>query len=314
MSEQISNKAPTWDDFCLPFQIEGADVKGQATRLGPVVDHVLSRHDYPEPVARLTGEALILAVLLGVSLKFDGKLSIQIKSDGPVSLLVADYFTPGILRAYAQFDEEKVAEAEKGDGSDVEKMLGEGHFAMIIDQGQDTEQYQGFVPLEGASLAEFAQTYFMQSEQLATSFEVAVAQSFEKHSQAEGGYTWRAGGIMLQHLPSSDAGKKVEPEETPAEIWNRVNILLNTTETHELTDPALSAEELLYRLFHEDGVRVYDARNLDAGCACDEEKVRVMLSNFPKEDLEEILQDGEVVVTCEFCSAEYSFTPDDLAG
>jgi molecular chaperone Hsp33 len=299
----------TNSDTCLPFEVEGADVRGQAVRLHTAVDEVLNKHDYPGPVSVLLGEMLCLAVMLGASLKFEGRLSLQTKSDGPVSMLVADFSSPGSLRAYARFDPERVAKAlEENSGKKltVNELLGKGQFTLVIDQGADTEIYQGIVALEGDSISQCAETYFKQSEQIATSIKVAVSEVIDPRGQS-----WSAGGIMIQHLPKPDEGR-VEREETPAEIWNRVSMLLATTQDHELTDPSLSSEQLLFRLFHEDGIRVFGHKPVQAGCSCGEKKVEAMLKGFGTDDIDHMVVDGVIEVTCEFCNSQYSFNPEDL--
>ena len=297
-------------DTCLPFEVEGADVRGQTVRLQASIDEVLKKHGYPGPVSVMVGEMLCLAVMLGSSLKFDGRLSLQTRSDGPVSMLVADFFTPGTVRAYARFDEAEVDRALKAaDGAklSVNKLLGRGQFSIVIDQGPDTEPYQGIVALEGQNISECAETYFRQSEQIASSIKVAVSEVF-----GSSGQSWTSGGIMIQHLPKPGEGK-VEREETPAQIWERINMLQATTEDHELTDPSLSAEELLYRLFHEDGVRVYDHKDIAAGCTCSNEKVEGVLKGFDPVELDSMVKDdGLIDVTCEFCNTSYVFTPEGL--
>lgn len=309
MSAELSTDETT--DGCLPFEIEGADVRGQAVRLHRSINQVLKQHDYPAPVSIFVGEILSLAVMLGVSLKFNGRLSLQTRSDGPISMVVADFFAPGTVRAYARFDETKVAaavEAAEGKRLTVPELLGKGQFTVVIDQGADTEIYQGIVALEGDDITQCAATYFQQSEQIATSFKVAVSEVFTQEGQS-----WTAGALMIQHLPKSGEGK-VAREDTPAEIWNRVNILMATTEDHELTDPSLSSEELLYRLFHEDGVRAFEATDVVPGCTCGEEKVRTVLSGFAAAERDEMVVDGVIEVTCEFCNSLYDFKPDEFGG
>ena len=299
-------------DICLPFEVEGADVRGQTVRLQSSIDDVLKKHNYPTPVSVMVGEMLSLAVMLGSSLKFEGRLSLQTRSDGAVNMLVADFFTPGSVRAYARFDEAKLEEEVKAaDGKklSVNEILGKGQFSLVIDQGPDTEPYQGIVALEGQNISECAETYFKQSEQIASSIKVAVSEVF-----GQDGQSWSAGGIMIQHLPKPGEGK-VEREESPAEIWSRVNVLQATTEDHELTDPSLSAEELLFRLFHEDGVRVFDHRGIEAGCTCSNDKVENVLRGFDAKELDDMVKDdGLIDVTCEFCNASYVFSPEGLAG
>jgi molecular chaperone Hsp33 len=296
-------------DLCLPFEIEGADVRGQAVRLHGSIDQVLKQHQYPAPVSVFVGEILALTVMLGVSLKFDGRLSLQTKSDGPVSMVVADFFAPGMVRAYARFDEDKVkavTEAAKGERFSVPLLLGKGQFTMVIDQGADMELYQSIVSLEGDTVAECTRTCFQQSDQIATSFKVAVSEVFTSEGQS-----WSAGAIMIQHLPKPGEGKK-ESGDTPEEIWNRVNILMATTQDHELTDPSLSSEDLLFRLFNEDGVRAFEPSTIGPGCTCGEEKVRGVLNGFDPAERADMAVDGKIEVTCEFCNAVYGFDPDEF--
>lgn len=296
-------------DRCLPFEIEDADVRGQAVRLHRSIDQVLKQHEYPAAVSIFVGEILSVAVMLGVSLKFNGRLSLQTKSDGPVSMVVADFFAPGMVRAYARFDEAKVAEAveaAQGNRLTVPELLGKGQFMMVIDQGADTEIYQGIVALEGDSITQCAETYFLQSEQIATSVKVAVSEVFTGEGQS-----WTAGAIMIQHLPKAGEGKK-EREDTPAEIWNRINILMGTAKDHELTDPSLSSEELLYRLFNEDGVRAFEGTDVEPGCTCGEKKVRGVLNGFDPAERDHMVVDGKIAVTCEFCNSTYDFDPGEL--
>jgi molecular chaperone Hsp33 len=294
------------DDLVLPFQAEQADVLGRLVKLGPTVNTILSRHAYPEPVSRLLGEAVALTAMLGASLKSEGKLILQATTDGPVDLLVADYQTPGELRGYARFDAERVAELE---GEDDALLLGEGHLAMTIDRGVDTERYQGVVPLEGESLTEAADTYFRQSEQLPTLIRLAVARHYRAGENGEGAWTWRAGGLLVQKLTRE--GGVSSPKEFE-EDWTRAKMLAETVEDHELLDPMLPPERLLYRLFHEEQVRVYRAIPLETYCSCSRERVEELLARFSPEDLADMVVDGEVWVTCEFCNACYRFDPADF--
>lgn len=296
------------DDLVLPFQAEEADVLGRLVKLGPAVDAILSRHDYPEPVSRLLAEAVALTALLGASLKSDGKLILQTTTDGPVDLLVADYLVPGSLRGYARFNAEQVAELEAEDDA---ALLGKGHLAMTIDRGVDSERYQGVVPLEGSSLTDAADTYFSQSEQLPTFIRLAVARHFLAGENGESTWTWRAGGLLVQKLTRE--GGVVSPKEFE-EDWTRAKSLAETVEDHELLDPLLPPDRLLYRLFHEEQVRVYRAIPLGTYCSCSRERVEDMLERFSPQDLADMVVDGELWVTCEFCNARYNFDPEKFGG
>jgi molecular chaperone Hsp33 len=303
---QVELRIPQ-DDLILPFQAEQADVLGRLVKLGPVVDTILSRHAYPEAVSRLLGEAVALTALLGAALKSEGKFILQASTDGPVDLLVADYQVPGELRGYARFSSEQVAALPQD-----APLLGSGHLAMTIDRGLETERYQGVVPLEGESLTEAADTYFRQSEQLPTFIKLAVAQHYEA-GQGERPWTWRAGGLLVQKL-TKEGGRKAGREAVfTEEDWTRAKTLAETVEDHELLDPMLSPDRLLYRLFHEEQVRAYRAVPLKGYCSCSKERVEELLQRFSAEDLADMVVEGEVCVTCEFCNRRYRFDPAAFA-
>lgn len=320
----------TQDDLILPFQIEGMDVRGRVARLGPVVDTVLKQHDYPGPVSQLLGEALVLAAMLGSALKFEGTFTLQTKGDGPVRLLVADYVSPGEVRGYASFDRDAVAAADEAQRYSVSSMLGEGYLAMTIDQGPDTERYQGIVALTGDTLVDCAEAYFRQSEQIATTIRLAVGRIVLREPGGDRQESWRAGGIMVQHLPDAGAAMRTERRWDDdawgdsgsdsrsgqgGDSWNRARLLLETVEADELTDPTISPERLLYRLYHEDGVRAFSPRDIAFGCRCSRERVEAVLLQYPRETLEEMIEEdsGRIVARCQFCDSEYAFEVDVLA-
>ena len=294
------------DDLILPFQADQADVVGRLVKLGPTVDTILSRHDYPEAVSQLLGEAVALTALLGAALKFEGKFILQASTDGPVDLLVADYQVPGGLRGYARFSPERLA-ALPPDG----RLLGDGHLAMTIDRGLETERYQGVVPLEGESLTEAADTYFRQSEQLPTFIKLAVARHYRAGTAGARPWTWRAGGLLVQKLTRE--GGRASASEFEEEDWTRARALAETVEDHELLDPLLPPDRLLYRLFHEEQVRAYRAIPLESYCSCSRERVEELLRRFSAEDLADMVVGGEVWVTCKFCNSRYQFDPASFA-
>ena len=304
---QIELRLPE-DDLILPFQAEQADVSGRLVKLGPVVDTILSRHDYPEAVSQLLGEAVALTALLGAALKFEGKFILQASTDGPVDLLVADYQVPGGLRGYARFAPEQV-EALPPDG----RLLGDGHLAMTIDRGLDTERYQGVVPLEGDSLTEAADTYFRQSEQLPTFIRLAVARHYRPGASGDRPWTWRAGGLLVQKLTREGGHGPAREAAFAEEDWTRARALAETVEDHELLDPLLPPDRLLYRLFHEEQVRAFRAVPLESYCSCSRGRVEDLLKQFTAEDLADMVVDGEVWVTCEFCNSRYHFDPAQFA-
>jgi len=304
---QIELRLPE-DDLILPFQAEHAEVSGRLVKLGPTVDTILSRHAYPEAVSQLLGEAVALTALLGAALKFEGKFILQASTDGPVDLLVADYQVPGGLRGYARFSPERLA-ALPPDG----RLLGDGHLAMTIDRGLETERYQGVVPLEGDNLTEAADTYFRQSEQLPTLIKLAVARHYRAGKAGGRPWTWRAGGLLVQKL-TREGGRSVGREAAFAEEdWTRAKALAETVEDHELLDPMLPPDRLLYRLFHEEQVRAYRAVPLESYCSCSKARVEELLRRFSAEDLADMVVDGEVWVTCEFCNSRYRFNPASFA-
>jgi len=304
---QIELRLPE-DDLILPFQAEHAEVSGRLVKLGPTVDTILSRHAYPEAVSQLLGEAVALTALLGAALKFEGKFILQASTDGPVDLLVADYQVPGGLRGYARFSPERLA-ALPPDG----RLLGDGHLAMTIDRGLETERYQGVVPLEGDSLTEAADTYFRQSEQLPTLIKLAVARHYRAGKAGGRPWTWRAGGLLVQKL-TREGGRSVGREAAFAEEdWTRAKALAETVEDHELLDPMLPPDRLLYRLFHEEQVRAFRAIPLESYCSCSKARVEELLRRFSAEDLADMVVDGEVWVTCEFCNSRYRFNPASFA-
>ena len=312
------------DDHVVPFQIEGLDARGRAVQLGGMLDTILGRHDYPEPVARLLAETIVLTVLLGTSLKFEGKLIVQTQTDGPVDLLVADFASPDSVRAYARFDEKAVAEAVAANRLEPQDLLGKGILAFTIDQGPYMQRYQGIVELDGASLEEIATGYFRQSEQIPTKVRLGVAELYER---AEGGaeHHWRAGGLVVQFLPEApermrqgdlpggDVPEGADlPEFDEDDLWTETKMLVDTIDTDELTDPQVGSERLLYRLFHERGVRVFDPVPVLDKCSCSREKIKAVLDNFSAEEIEESTEDGRIAVTCEFCSTEYEFLPSEV--
>lgn len=292
------------DDFVQTFQIEGMNVRGRIVRLGAVADRVLQAHGYPDAVSALTGEALAIAAMLGASLKFDGVLTLQTRGAGPLRMLVADFSTPGVVRACASYD--KDAELPTGFGA----LHGEGSFALTIDQGAEMERYQGIVPLSSESLAASALEYFRQSEQIPTAMRVAAAPLVVREADGKLRRHWRAGGIMIQNMAAL-GGNPTAVSGDPDEDFLRAETLMTTTEDHELLDPQLDAPRLLYRLFHEDGVRVFPPAPLTFGCRCSRERVGSVLAQYPREELNDLLVDGHIVATCEFCSEQYKFTPEE---
>jgi molecular chaperone Hsp33 len=292
------------DDFVQTFQIEGMNVRGRIVRLGAVADRVLQAHGYPDGVSALTGQALAIAAMLGASLKFDGVLTLQTRGGGPLRMLVADFTTPGTVRACAAFDKDANLPPE------FAAMHGDGSFALTVDQGADMERYQGIVPLASDGLVASALEYFRQSEQIPTAMKAVAAPLMLREADGKLRRHWRAGGIMIQNMAVL-GGNPVAMSGDPDEDFRRAETLMMTTEDHELLDPQLAAERLLYRLFHEDGVRVFPHQELIFGCRCSRERVGRVLAQYPAEELADLLVEGEIVATCEFCSTDYRFQPDE---
>jgi len=311
------------DDHVVPFEVEALDVRGRAVQVGPMLDQILERHAYPEPVSRLLAEVVVLTILLGSSLKFDGKFIVQTRSDGPVDMLVADFSTPGSVRAYARFDEERLKKAVDSGEASPEALLGRGVLALTIDQGPYMQRYQGIVQLDGSTLEDVARTYFRQSEQIPTEVRLGVARMIMPGESGEG--RWRAGGLLIQFLPASPERSRMadlpggdgdtdntgdgHPEDN---AWQEALALLNTVEIDELLDPTVGAERLLYRLFHEQGVRVYEGVDVIDNCSCSREKIKKILDGFTAEEITESTENGVIRVNCEFCSKEYLFDPKEF--
>jgi molecular chaperone Hsp33 len=323
---EIPSRAPAEhadDDTILPFEVAALDLRGRVVRLGPALDDILGRHSYPPPISKLLGEAIVLTVLLGSSLKFDGRFILQTKTDGPVRLIVVDYRTPGKIRACAQFDPALFAESDWANRP-MADLLGRGHLAMTIDQGGDMSRYQGLVALAGGSLEEAAHEYFLRSEQIPTKVRLAVAEELLAGEQGPR-HRWRAGGMLLQFLPKKAErmrGPDLDPGDAPEgaathvvpadEAWVEGQSLIATVEDIELIDPDLSSERLLYRLFHEHGVRVFKSSRVEARCSCSRTTVTNMLKSFSKSDRDDMIQDGVIAVTCEFCDTKYVFAPTEV--
>ena len=305
------------DDLVQPFVIEKSGVRGRLLRLGAPVDTILTRPGYPRPVARLLAEMLALTGVLASTLKYDGVFTLQLKGEGPVRTMVADMTSDGALRGYAGFDPAGLAELEAELGPvadaeeplDVRRWLGKGHMAFTVDQGPNTQRYQGLVELSGPSLADCLLHYFRQSQQINAGILLAAAPP----DSELGGDGWRASALLIERVP--EAGGHRSPSDDLTEIsgedWNRALILTASCTRAELLDPALPPNNLLYRLFHEDGVRVFPPRPLSVGCRCSLDKVENILRSLGRDAIDEYKVEGEVVMTCEFCAQDFRF--DDAA-
>jgi molecular chaperone Hsp33 len=313
-----------WDDTVLPFQLDQSDIRGRVARLDTTLDRILGQHDYPPEVEALVAEMALLTALIGQTIKLRWKLSLQVRGDGPIRLIATDFFAPAEqgapawIRAFASFD---AARLRSGDDSFAQ--IGKGYFAILIDQGHGTTPYQGITPLAGGELKACAETYFAQSEQLPTRFALGYGQSREPGADT----TWRAGGVMLQHMPKSSAPPSAEGgsgeggllaaedlvDGDDGENWRRANLLLDTVEELELVGPRVSPTDLLVRLFHEETPRVFDAQPVTFGCTCSADRVRESLSIYSAKDIGHMTtEEGIVTADCQFCGAHYEFDPRTL--
>ncbi len=310
-----------WDDTVLPFQLDVSDMRGRVARLDGVLEGILKQHDYPPQVEALVAEMALLTALIGQTVKLRWKLSLQVQSKGPVRMIATDYYAPtedgepARIRAYASYDADRLT------GADPFAQIGEGYFAILIDQGKGTAPYQGITPLAGESLRRCAEAYFAQSEQLPTRFKL----NFGKSTEKGGVEHWRAGGVMLQHMPKASpfvaqaegGGEILRPadlmEGEEGENWNRVNILLDSVEELELVGPVVTPTDLLVRLFHEEQPRVFDAQAVRFGCTCSEDRVRQSLSIYSAKDIGRMTTDeGLVTADCQFCGAHYELDPSSV--
>ena len=313
-----------WDDTVLPFQLDRSDIRGRIARLDGVLEKILTQHSYPPLVEALVAEAALLTALIGQTIKLRWKLSLQVRGDGPVRIIATDYYAPAEegaparIRAWASFDADALAK-----GADPFSQIGTGYFAVLIDQGEGTVPYQGLTPIAGTSLSDCAETYFSQSEQLPTRFALSFGRS-QRPGEAE---RWRAGGVMLQHMPKaspfvaseggSGEGGLLRADDLldgdEGDNWTRANLLLDTVEAMELVGPQVAPTDLLVRLFHEEGPRVFDAQSVMFGCSCSEDKVRQSLSIYSAKDIGHMTtDDGIVTADCQFCGAHYEFEPATL--
>ena len=309
------------DNLVLPFAVKELGVRGRVVRLGDVVNDIVHRHAYPMSVSALLAEAIALTAMLGSSLKFDGKFILQASTSGAVSMLVSDFTSPGYVRGYAQFDEKQVQELETSEGLTASDLLGSGHLAMTVDQGHHTDRYQGIVALDGDALGDAAHRYFLNSEQIPTRLHLSSGPLMDRGADKPD--SWRAGAIMVQHLPddggisamagsSGDAPDGSDDEVIEDDNWVKARMLLDTVEDHEILDPTLAPEQLLYRLFHEDGAVVFPTIDVADQCSCDRQRIETVLRSFSDQERSDITENGQISVTCEFCSNAYTFKADEF--
>lgn len=320
----MSGSKIAWDDTVLPFQLDRSDIRGRVVRLDGVLEQVLKQHNYPPQIEALVAEMALLTALMGQSIKLRWKLSLQVRGKGPARLIATDYYgptedgEPARIRAYASYDDERLDPS-----ASAFSQIGEGYFAVMLDQGQGMVPYQGFTPIAGGSLSACAETYFAQSEQLPTRFALTFGKSQEPGRESH----WRGGGVMLQHMPKVGEGVAAEFGSgeggllshvdilagDEADNWTRANLLLDTVEELELIGPQVSPTDLLIRLFHEEGPRVFDTQPVRFGCSCSEDKVRQTMSIYSQKDISKMVApNGMVTADCQFCGAHYELEPSTL--
>ena len=287
------------DDAIQPFNLGRLHLGGRLVRLGPALDRILSQHDYPEAISRVLGELITITVVLGAGLKFEGRMTAETRGDGPVHLLVADYTSGGDVRAYAGFDRQRL-----GSGvSQLSGLVGKGILVMTVDQGSKSDIYQSVVELDGLDLADCMRGFFRQSDQIDTALEVAV--------KRQAG-CWRSGAIALQRIAELGPGDEPVSLAEREDAWNTTTVLLSSVTAGELTDPFLTSRGLLYRLFHDIGVRVHEPKDVRFACSCSQTRALTMLRRLPADSIDEYVVDGEIEVVCKFCNRRQIFTPGDV--
>ncbi len=300
------------DNFVQTFQLESSSIRGRIVRLGSVLDDILTAHNYPLPIAHLVAENITLSIALSSMLKYQGIFTLQAQGDGPLRMLVSDITSEGVVRGCASFDEkrfqksrEQIAALKTKESSQnhLAQYLGKGYIAFTVDQGENYEPYQGIVEIKGSSMVDCVQHYFSQSEQIGTGIKMAVGQRDGK---------WRAGAIMLQNMPEDGNNSESGIGNIGEDDWRRAMILLDSCTEDEMLSTIIDTDELLLRLFHEEGVRVYERKDISKGCRCDKQRVENILLTMSKEDIEHMSIDKDINMTCEFCSKTYTFKEDDI--
>jgi molecular chaperone Hsp33 len=289
-----------------PFYLPGRPVRGRLVRLGALADALLTRHENHPAVTRLAGKTLALTAALATALKFKGTFSIQAKGDGPVDLLLSDCTDQGALRGYARADADRLlATLALGEDPTDAALLGKGYLAFTVDQGPETERHQGIVSIDGETMTDMALHYFATSDQLQCDLHIACAQTPAG---------WRAGALVLERIAPGGEGNLTTTEAEQDEAWSTAKTLASTITEAELLDDALSPEQLLYRLFHTEGVAADRARVLGYGCRCSRAKLTGILEGFTPEELDEMSTGHDIVMTCEFCNVDFRFPRTDIRG
>lgn len=296
-------------DTCVSFFIDNGAYQGRLIRMSSVLDTIIGKHCYPRPVAAVVAESTVLAAMLASTLKYEGLFTLQTQSNGAVSMVVVDVTSEGKIRACTSFDEEHLKQNQElrktsGEIEAAPHLMGKGHLAFTVDQGPNTELYQGIVDLQGKNLTECALRYFKQSEQIDTDLKL-----FLQAPEGESG-SWLAAGIMLQKMPLK-GGNESSPEEME-EAWNEAKVFMESLTQDEVFDAELTSEQLLHRLFHANNLSISKCKNYSFGCRCSREKLLQTLSTFSEDDINAMLENNKVTATCHFCSEKYVFDKGEL--
>lgn len=296
------------NDKCLSFNLDNNAFRGRIVRLDNVLNEMFSRQNYPDNVAAAVAETSALGVLISSLMKFDGIFTLQMQGNGPLSVLVADVTSEGKVRATAKYDAKAIEDAQvlrktEGQIEPAPHWLGQGNLIFTIDQGKNTELYQGVVDLQGKNLAECALRYFKNSEQIDTHLRLFLQKD---------GNVWKSAGILIQKMPTKGGKNGTDDTDELAELWNEDKILNDSLKQEEFFDEKLSLEDLLFRLFHEHQVRVAKANEYYFGCRCSREKLLNTLSSMKKEDIDDMVENGKITATCNFCGQVYSFDKSEL--
>lgn len=295
------------NDKCISFSLDNNAFRGRIVRLDHILSDIFAPRRYPQNVEAAMSETTALGIMLASLMKYDGYFTLQMQGDGPISVLVTDVTSKGVVRTAAKFDEQKMVAAQElrkteGELEATPHWLGRGSLIFTIDQGKNTDLYQGIVDLKGKNLAECAMRYFKQSEQIDTYLRLFVRPD---------GKEWQAAGILIQKMPAN-GGKESESPENAEELWNEAKILTDSLKDEEIFDRNLPLEDILYRLYHEHKVAVVKESEYHFGCRCSREKLFATLSNMKPEDIESLAENGKIVATCNFCGQTYSFDKGEL--
>lgn len=297
-------------DTCTSFHIDNGAFRGRLIRLNKVIDTILEKHGYPLPVSAVIAESTALAAVLASSLKYDGLFTLQTQSNGPVSMVVVDITSEGKVRAYAKFDEKHLQKSQalrksEGEIEPSPHLMGEGHLAFTVDQGDKTDLYQGIVDLQGKNLTECALRYFKLSEQIDTDLQLFLLPPEGERK------SWSAAAIMIQKMPST-GGKIFQDASEMEDAWNQAKIFMQSLNADEIFNAELSSEELLHRLYHANNLTITQTKEYSFGCRCSREKLLNTLRSFSKEEIESLAENNQITADCQFCSEKYIFDKGEI--